>query len=235
MEDAKEDLPFTENGTGNDQSERQPSEDLSPDTMIKSGPLKNKKTNKRLSIKDIKLTENDLKAIEKQLAAVEKDFEKSIEETPVNVQGVYISVIVSIMFIVLTIIINRVEKVAYLATTMRDIFERSVWQGTPDRYFADIKSLDDLDRYYRTILIPGVFERDFINNYNYVVGMRLTFKRSNVIENTFDEYDEAVRWVRQDPTISAISSTSFGETKTDLGPWKHSSGGFGDQGGYVDF
>ncbi|CAG9313478.1 unnamed protein product [Blepharisma stoltei] len=189
----------------------------------------------QLTIDDIELVDQELEAIEKKLSVVEKDLERSLEATPVNVKGVYISVIVSLIFIVLSIFINRVDKSSPVSLTIIDFFENTVWAGNPNKYFNDIESLTDLDTYYRRVLFPGAFTNEFINKYNYVVGLRLSLKRAILKENPFSEYEEAVRWVRKDPDLGAGDSNSDGEEKNDLGIFNYSSGGgFREAGAYFE-
>ncbi|CAG9323247.1 unnamed protein product [Blepharisma stoltei] len=238
MEEKKdEDSPFTERSAEEMETDKIDKENAQSSAKNRQKILEEIEMRKgKLTIDDVELSNQELKAIEKKLLEVEKDLVKSIEETPVNVKGVYLSVIVSLIFIVLSIFINRVDKSSPLSLSIIDIFENTIWAGDPNRYFKDIQSLTDLDAYYRTIFFPGIFTNTFINKHNYVVGLRLTLKKARLVSNPFSEYEEAVWKVRKDPNLGAGIQQTDGEEINDLGIFNYTSGGgFDKAGGYVEF
>lgn len=60
---------------------------------------------------DVKLTDADIDTIENEIARAEKGLLRKLEENQVNERGVYLAVIVSILFITICLFINRAERV----------------------------------------------------------------------------------------------------------------------------
>ena len=180
----------------------------------------------------IPLSRKQIAAIEAKVQGAEKDIEQTLEETEINVRGVTISLIVSIVFIILCLELNPSERVALVSKCVKDSLEKQEYLYESKRTFVDINSQAQLDAYFRNILIP-IASNEYINHYNYIAGMRFTLKLAQLEDNPYDDYSDAVPLVKENPSLDP-GSNNDGESHEDLGLWEYSSsGGYLDAGGYV--
>jgi hypothetical protein len=160
--------------------------------------------------------------------------EKSLSESPVSEHGIYFSVLNSLIFLVFCVMVNPVEKVAEVTSAVRTEIEMNYWDSKAKLQYQNITSIADVDRYVRLSLLPACYTgTNTIRNYNYIVGLRFTFKLARVIENTYDDYKDAVKWTLASP-LNPNSDSADVEFTDDYGGFEHDSlGGFNDEGGYI--
>src|SRR5574343_558103 len=75
----------------------------------------------------LQLTDAEWSVIHEKIKSNMPHIEKSLQEIPVNVKGVYLSVLVSFLFIILASYINKVEDVSNMAEVIQSVFENSYW------------------------------------------------------------------------------------------------------------
>lgn len=175
------------------------------------------------------LTEEEWDAINQKIMNNMPYIEKSLQEIPVNVKGVYLSVFVSFLFIVLASYINRVEDVSRIASVIRDKFENSYWDENSGNLFADIGVLNDMSTYIRRVAIPATDSS--LGNYNYFIGLRMTLKNSEIIENENPKTNAKIKYIKKTPNITPKGSNGF-KDKNFANLWTYKQG-FADNYGYV--
>ena len=166
---------------------------------------------------EIELSKEDEEEIEKKVEDAHDDIVNTLEETEINVKGVTISLITSIIFIVLCIQLNPVEHVAMMARTIKSYYEVQKFSDKPEKFFADISNEAELDKYVRHIVLP-LYDSRTINNFNYLLGMRFSLKHANLVENPYDEYSEAVPLIKENANMKPNKKNS-GERTSDMGLW----------------
>ena len=197
--------------------------------------LNPKRTSLSSKLEKVELNDAQKAKVTEKLQDIERNLEKSLEETPVNVKGVYLSVVVSFVFIVLCMFINKVERVSWLTTAVKNYYEQTQWNVEPNKYFADIENEKDLDDYLRHNFFQQSFNDEFMNYFNYIVGVRFTLKLNELQQNPFEEYQEASGTVRKDPNIEPGKENKQ-EFTQDLNIWTYEEkGGFKNGGGYTAY
>lgn len=178
----------------------------------------------------LELSAEDLAAIETRIRLNEPFIEKSLQEIPVNVKGVYISVVVSFIFIILASSINKVEGISSMGKMARNIYEESPWDYASSKYFADLSSLDDIDQYITQVVIPSSYGN--LGDYNYLVGFRISLKIAKLVQQPIPDYRDAVNFIKDDADIKT-NANSNGEYTDRIGIWKYSNKANRNKGGYA--
>ena len=196
--------------------------------MDSDRPMKVKRTNsfedshegKQLSDKKeepneepIQLDEEDMRVIEERIAQNRPHIERSLQEIPVNVRGVYLSVAVSFIFIALASMINDVQSVSDIGAMIQTSYEAS-----PIKAYSSITSLTDLDQYIKEVALPTSYTN--LGDYNYFVGLKMSLKISKLVKEKVPDYSQAVEYQKENPAIGP-GSTSSGEYTDRLGIWKY--------------
>lgn len=167
------------------------------------------------SSKDIKLNTEELKVIHLEISEVEKDLEESLTNKRLNVNGVYLSVSISVVFIFLCFFINHIESIYAMKKIITDHYEVKAFKTSPASYFKDIKQQADLEQYIRHVVLPSTFDSVSINMYNYMVGVRISLKLANMIENPYREYSEVLPTVRENPYMEYDQNT-YGASDSNI-------------------
>ena len=179
--------------------------------------------------KQLELTPEQWEKINKQIKQNQPHIEKALQEIPVNVRGVYLSVVVSFLFIVLAAYINQVQVVYDLGVTIRTPYEHTGWNLQSE--LANVLSVNDIIDYIQKVSIPLSYTD--MGNYNYMIGFRITIKNSKIINNPVSAYSSATKYIQMDPKIDPGDAAS-GESKDRKGIWEYMPGdGYHDNGGYV--
>ncbi|OMJ85951.1 hypothetical protein SteCoe_12655 [Stentor coeruleus] len=178
---------------------------------------------------NLELDEFEWKCIESRIKLNQPFIEKSLQEIPVNVKGVYLSVMVSFLFIVLASLINRVEDVSNMNMMIKYSYESPIWNSESGSTFWDIKRLEDLNRYIRKVAIPTSY--DELGSFNYFIGMRFTLKLSQMVEQPIGAYKNAENFIESNPKMVPGTDSKF-QRSSKLGIWDYDSG-FNNGNGYV--
>ena len=119
------------------------------------------------------------------------------------------------------------------------------------RTLMDISTLDDLKNFFNVHLMQGLFNNSvqmygfeykdnehYVAEFNYLMGLRITTNRVDLIPNTDRGYEEAIPDYRKtnydneaDETFKKISTEPYGPS----GVQYSSNGGYDGKGGYVFF
>lgn len=171
---------------------------------------------------------------EKKSLILDQKLESALSETTSKTTGVYFSVLNSIIFLAFALTVNQVENVAEVTQAIRAELELEYWDVDEELQLFDINSISDIDKYVRRALLPTCYGGEtFIRQYNFVVGLRFTFKRAHSIENTYDLYNDAVPWTL-DNEFNPNSDSQDYEIKDMYGGIEYDeTGGYRGEGGYV--
>lgn len=179
---------------------------------------------------DIVLSKEDLDDIEEKIQQSEGDIQKSLQVLPANVKGVYISVIISFLFIALCLTYKDIETISKISTLVKDKYEKTPFDG--DSYYADITTMDDIDKYIRKLLFPQCFIPNDINYATLVLGIRMTLRQYQVKEMPISEYKDVILNTIDYNSISE-DINKIEEFKGNLGIWTYGSkAGYRGNGGY---
>ena len=179
----------------------------------------------------LKLTSSEWSVIHEKIMSNMPHIEKSLQEIPVNVKGVYLSVFVSLLFIILASYINRVEDVSNMAQVIQSVFENSYWDEASQKRFADIGTLDDVQSYMRRIALPAT--NTSMGDYNYFIGLRITLKNSELVKNEDPMTKKAVKMKRNEIDIEPDGIDGYKDSGMRA-MWEFKTG-FADNKGYVIF
>ncbi|OMJ96348.1 hypothetical protein SteCoe_87 [Stentor coeruleus] len=178
---------------------------------------------------NLKLDDTDWERIELRIRNNQKFIEKALQEIPVNVKGVYLSVIVSFLFIVLASLINRVEDVSNMSIMLKYPYENNVWDLSSGSTLWEVTALTDLNDYVRNVAIPSSYSD--LGNYNSFIGMRFTLKLSKLIEQPIKDYKGAKEYIEMNPDM-LVGTNSVGQDSARKGIWSYEVG-FDGADGYV--
>ena len=176
-----------------------------------------------------KLTDEDRLEIENEIKKNQPFIESALREVPVNVKGVQLAVIVSIIYIILVVVINQVTSTYNLGVIVRDSYENRTWQASPPKYFEDITTLNDVNLYIRRVAIPLCYT--VIGDYNYLLGMRVTVKKSKVIKDPVDSFSQAQQYIEENPNMPpGIDNPAENKARQGILTYEK---GYNNAGGYV--
>lgn len=175
----------------------------------------------------------DTEKIRRKFPEIEKELEASLSETEVNSRGVYWSITVCAIFLCIILMVNQVDKVYYIAEAIKSRLEYDSWSILPEYKFEDIETAEHLDNYVRSLLLPVCLSTRYVNDYLYTAGIRFVLKRSKLKDNPFDEYEDAIEFIRENPYMSPNIQAS-GEDTSDFGIWEYDqNSGYSSAGGVL--
>lgn len=177
-----------------------------------------------------KLPEEEKQLIRDKIEENREFIIKSLQASPIAYGGgVYISVIVSLIFILIGSMISQVEILSGVGTIIRNEFENTYWDSTETKVFQNLTSLKELDIYVRHVALPNCYSK--LGNYNYLAGVRITLKISKIIKQPVSDYLSIKPYVKASPDIPPYLSNSDLYSER-LGIWNYEKG-YGNNGGYV--
>ena len=151
---------------------------------------------------------------------VQQNLKKTVDETRVNMRCVYCTVLSSFLFIA----VLELVYVAYSVSLETDAFKHAIedlpWSRNARSSFFDLKSLNDIDRYYRNVLIPATLSNTTILENNYLIALRINLKRAVMRNNTLDRYKKEFPhvWAQAD---YKYDEQNAGEDTSQMGVWNY--------------
>lgn len=185
------------------------------------------------SIRKPKLSLEDLSDIEKKLKECEKNIAKSLSDTEVESEGTLFPLVTCVLLILFILYISRVTIIADLSDVVISIFEYKKWNSDPDKFLDDVRSIDDIDDYVSKSLLFHSFRKDYLLDFNYVCGIRMSLKLANLVENPYRDYNISGH-IKQELAYLA-KSYNPGEETNRQGLWEYNFKSFRGVGGYTAY
>ncbi|OMJ79313.1 hypothetical protein SteCoe_20694 [Stentor coeruleus] len=185
------------------------------------------------SIRKPKLSLEDCDGIEKKLKQCEKNIAKSLSENEIESEGTLFPLISCALLILFILYISRVNIIADLSDVVISIFEYKKWNSDPDKFLNDVRSIDDIDNYVSKNLLFHSFRNNYLMDFNYVCGIRMSLKLANLIENSYKDYN-VTDYIKQEFTYLA-KSYNPGEETNRQGIWEYNFKSFRGVGGYTAY
>ena len=179
---------------------------------------------------EIPLSDADMSRIQDKVSKSESDIEKSLQEVVITTRGIYISLIVSFLFIALSLQISDVQAINMMTALAQATYESIPWDSSQTRYMASVSSVKDLEQYIRNVYIPLTFTQQGENFTTYLVGSRMTLNQYYQVPDPVADY--------RIPSGNDIDNyIDSGEENTNrIGAWEYqSSNGYDGEGGYIEY
>lgn len=133
---------------------------------------------------------------------------------------VYCTVLSSFLFIAVLELVYVAYSVSLETSAFKHAIENLSWSRNAHSTFFDLKSLMDIDRYYRNVLIPVTLSNTTILDNNYLIALRINLKRAQWRANTLDRYKEEFPrvWAQAD---YKYDQNNAGEDTSQMGVWNY--------------
>jgi hypothetical protein len=92
--------------------------------------------------------------------------------------------------------------VSEVNNALKNNLENYHWQISPNKVLSDIENVRDIDIYIRNVLLSKCFNTGYLDDINYIVGLRFTIKLA-AMEDNLSEYRKAVPFIRKDANINS--------------------------------
>jgi hypothetical protein len=167
-------------------------------------------------------------------AEIEMRLEKALSETSMNSRGQNFLVLNSIIFIAFCISSNPAERIATVSNFLQTRLEGTYFHNDPDKQFADIIHIGDVQEYIRNVVLPVCFAtKGGVNDNNYLIALRLSMKRVIFHDNEYDDYNDVIKRVKEYHDLSEDSFNQGEDTDDFSGISYDYDGGYKEAGGYV--
>ena len=150
-----------------------------------------------------------------------RNLRKTVDQTQVNVSCVYMTVLLSFIFIVVLLLVYDSHRLYAVGLTLRSALEEKDWGTKSDHSFDTLTNIDDVDSYMRHIFIPTLGPQKIFLDYDYTIGIRMNLKRAFQVNNTLDDYEDEFPYV-WDRTDMRYDQKNEGELTDRLGVWDYS-------------
>ena len=163
-----------------------------------------------------------------------KHLRRTVDETKVNIQCVYLTVLISLLFVVVFMLVYSASSLYQIKHALYGALEIKPWLGNWENNFKNLTTLDDLDRYMRMVLIPTVAESLYFLDFNYIIGFRFNLKRGLQVNNTVDKFADDFPYVFSRSDFS-YDKQNPGEMTDDYYLWQYSvKDSFAHAGAYTE-
>ena len=186
------------------------------------------------TFRDPELSASDRIEIKRKLQECKKNIAKSLSDNEEVQQGILFLLISSMALIIFLIYMSRISVISELSNVVISLYEYQEWQSSPQKFLADVHSLDDLDSYIKSNLLTNTFSLPYLQSYNYICGMRFTLKLANMEKNPLAEYENAIKYVTEDQSYSGLLNNP-GEETNNQAYWNYTYDSFRNLGGFTDY
>lgn len=119
-----------------------------------------------------------------------KNLRKTVDQTNVNMRCVYMTVLVSCVFIIILLLVYSTNSLYLVGMALRASLEKQSWSGNKEDTFLNITTIPEVDKYIRHVFFPELAGNLMLLHSDYLLGVRMNLKRARPANNTLDKYKD---------------------------------------------